>query len=162
MHFTESPLFSEYCRPLGYGEQYLVSATLGFRRFFGSHSGANIAETVIKVLDTYQITSKLGYITTDNATNNDSTLVKLSKLLALRNIPFKLEIMRVRCFGHIINLVVKGFLWGSDWEAFEKEVNQAEEYTMENEKQALKAWRTKGAMGKLHNIGTWILRTPQR
>ena len=30
---------------------------------------------------------------------------------------------------------------------------------MENEKQALKAWRTKGAMGKLHNIGTWIVRT---
>jgi len=106
----------------------LVSATLGFRRFFGSHSGVNIAETVIKVLDTYQITSKLGYITIDNATNNDSALVELSKLLALRNIPFRPEIMRVRCFGRIINLVlVKGFLWGSDWEAFEKEVNQAEE-----------------------------------
>jgi len=41
-------------------------------------------------------------------------------------------------------------------------VNQAEEYTMENEKQALKAWQTKGAMGKVHNIGTWILRNPQR
>ena len=70
--------------------------------------------------------------------------------------------MRVRCFGHILNLVVKAFLWGSDWEAFEKQVDQAEEYTVENEKQALKTWRTKGAMGKLHNIGTWILRTPQR
>jgi len=33
---------------------------------------------------------------------------------------------------------------------------------MENEKQALKAWQTKGAMGKLHNIETWILRTLQR
>ena len=140
----------------------LVSTTLGFRRFFGSHSGANIAETVIKVLDTYQIASKLGYITTDNATNNDSALVELSKLLALRDIKFKPEIMRVRCFGHIINLVVKGFLWGADWEAFEQEVHKEEEYTIEHEKQALKAWRKKGAMGKLHNIGTWILRTPQR
>lgn len=41
-------------------------------------------------------------------------------------------------------------------------VNQAKEYTMENKKQALKAWQTKGAMGKLHNIGMWILRTLQR
>ena len=140
----------------------LCSTTLGFRRFFGSHSGANIAETVLKILDTYEIASKLGYITTDNATNNDSALIELSKSLALRNIPFKPEIMLVRCFGHILNLVVKAFLWGSDWEAFEKQVDQAEEYTVENEKQALKTWRTKGAMGKLHNIGTWILRTPQR
>ena len=85
----------------------LVSAMLGFRRFFGSHSRANIAETLIKVLDTYQITSKLGYITTNNATNNDMALIKLSKLLALQNILFKPEIMRVRCFGHILNLVVK-------------------------------------------------------
>jgi len=140
----------------------LVSATLGFRRFFGPHSGSNIAETVVKILDTYEIASKLGYITTDNATNNDSALVELSKLLAVRQIQFKPEMMRVRCFGHIINLVVKAFLWGTDWEAFERVVNPAEEYTQENEKQALKAWRTKGAMGKLHNIGTWILRTPQR
>jgi len=72
----------------------LASATLGFRRFFAPHiSRGNIAETVIKVLDTYQISSELGYITTDNATNNDSALVELSKLLPLRNIPFKWEIM---------------------------------------------------------------------
>jgi len=30
---------------------------------------------------------------------------------------------------------------------------------MQNEKQALKAWRTNGTIGKLHNIGTLILRT---
>ena len=117
---------------------------------------------MLKVLDTYEIASKLGYIATDNATNNDSPLVELSKTLALRNISLKPEIMRVPCFGHILNLVVKAFLWGSDWEAFEKQVDQAEEYKVENEKEALKIWRTKGAMGKLYNIDTWILRTPQR
>ena len=114
--------------------------TLGVRRFFGSHSGANIAETVLKILDTYEIASKLGYITTDNATNNDSALIELSNSLALRNIPFKPEIMRVRCFGLILNLVFKAFLWGSEWEAFEKQVDQGEEYTVENEKQVLKTW----------------------
>ena len=88
----------------------LRSATLGFRRFFGSHSGANIAETLLKLLDHYAITTKLEYITTDNASNNDSALVELARLLAIRNIQFKPEISRLRCFGHIINLVVKAFL----------------------------------------------------
>jgi len=75
------------------------------------------------VLDHYAITTKLGYITTDNGSNNDSALVELARLLPIRNIQFKPEISRVRCFGHIINLVVKAFLWGSDWEAFENEFN---------------------------------------
>lgn len=66
----------------------------------------------------------------------------------------------MRCFGHIINLVVKGFLWGEDWEAFECEVNS--ECEVGGVSRALKIWRKRGPLGKLHNISTWILRTPQR
>jgi len=66
----------------------------------------------------------------------------------------------VRCFSHIINLVVKGFLWGADWEAFE--ANIACDTDIAKESHLLESWRKKGPMGKLHNIGVWILRTPQR
>ena len=56
--------------------------------------------------------------------------------------------------------MVKGFLWGEDWEAFEGEVNT--ECEVEEASRALKAWRKRGTLGKLHNISTWILRTPPR
>ena len=81
-------------------------------------------------------------------------------MLGKRNIQFNPESSRLRCFGHIINLVVIGFLWGSDWGAFE--INVAHDTDIEKESLLLKSWRKKGPMGKLHNIGTWILRTPQR
>jgi len=112
------------------------------------------------VLDKLEITERIGYITTDNATNNDSALVELGNTLGRRNIVFNPETSRIRCFGHVINLVVKGFLWGSDWEVFE--TNTAYNRDIAKEGDLLQAWRKKGPMGKLHNIGIWILRTPQR
>jgi len=137
----------------------LHSATLGFERFYGPHSGRNIAQSFLRVLDKYKIDTKVGYVTTDNASNNDTALVELGAMLQERNIHFDLITSRVRCFGHIINLVVKGFLWGSDWEAFE--ANIAYNTDIAKELHLLKSWRKKGPMGKLHNIGIWILRTPQ-
>ena len=56
--------------------------------------------------------------------------------------------------------MVKGFLWGEDWEGFEGKVNT--ECEVEDASRALEAWRKRGPLGKLHNISTWILRTPQR
>ena len=100
-------------------EGKLHSTTLGFHRFQGPHSGYNIAQALLVGLDKLEITERIGYITTDNATNNDSALVELGNTLGRRNIVFNPETSRIRCFGHVINLVVKEFLWGSDWEAFE-------------------------------------------
>ena len=141
-------------------EDILHSATLGFYRFLGPCSGYNIVQTLLLVLDNLEIAGKIGDITTDNATNNDSALTELGKMLEKRNIVFNPETSRIRCFGHIINLVVKGFLWGSDWEAFE--TNTAYNTDIGKQGALLQSWRKKGLMGKLHNIGTWILRTPQR
>jgi len=137
----------------------LQSATLGFQRFYGPHSGRNIAQSFLGVLDKYEIGAKVGYVTTDNASNNDTALVELGVMLQERNIHFDPITSRVRCFGHIINLVVKGFLWGADWEAFE--ANIAYDTDIAKESHLLESWRKKGPMGKLHNIGVWILRTPQ-
>ncbi|KAG0633186.1 hypothetical protein HOY80DRAFT_872257, partial [Tuber brumale] len=70
---------------------------------------------------------------------------------------FNAKVSGIRCFRHVINLVVKGFLWGSDWAAFESNIH--EETTSEEAAKSLKSLRSKGPMGKLYNIGTWILRT---
>ena len=136
----------------------LRSSTIAFRRFLGPHSGVNIASTLYEILERYEISEKLGHITTDNAANNDQALVELAILLGNKGIMFNPESSRVRCFGHIINLVVKGFLWGLDWQAFENNIDMS----TEEEERSLKSWRKKGPIGKLHNIGVWILRTPQR
>ena len=135
----------------------LHSTTLGFHRFEGPHSGYNIAQALLVVLDKLEITERIGYITTDNATNNDLALVELGNTLGGRNIVFNPETSRIRCFGHVINPVVKWFLWGSDWEAFE--TNTAYNRDIAKEGDLLQAWRKKGPMGKLHNIRIWILRT---
>jgi len=135
----------------------LQSATHWFERFYGPHSGRNIAQASLGVLDMYEIDTKVGYVTTDNASNNDTALVEFGARLQERNIHFDLITSLVRCFGHIINLVVKGFLWGSDWEAFE--ANIAYNTDIAKESHLLESWRKKGPMGKLHNIGIWILHT---
>ena len=141
-------------------EGQLVAATLGFRRLQGPHSGANQADLIWKILHLYKLTERLGYFTTDNASNNDTALSEIQRLGQLEGIKFDALERRVRCFGHIINLVVKAFLWGAQFEVFEHEVKTLEE--IQHESELLEVWRKRGPLGKLHNIATWILRSPQR
>jgi len=88
----------------------LQSATLGFEHFYGPHSGRNIALSFLGVLDKYEIDTKVGYVTTDNASKNDTAGVELGARLQERKIHFDPITSSVRCFGHIIHLVVKGFI----------------------------------------------------
>jgi len=141
-------------------EGNLIAATLGFQRLQGPHSGANQADLISKMLLSYQLTGKLGYFTMDNASNNDTALAEIQHLSQMEGIKFDANERRVRCFGHIITLVVKAFLWGDKFEKFECEVHTFEEIQQESE--LLQAWRKKGPLGKLYNIATWILRSPQK
>jgi len=112
------------------------------------------------VLEHFELTRKIGYITSDNATNNDTAIAELALYFEEIGVEFNPQQSCVRCFGHIINLVVKAFLWGEDWEAFEAGVSTEPE--IQKAVSLLKLWRKKGPLGKLHNISTCILRTPQR
>ena len=51
----------------------------------------------------------------DNALNNDTTLVKLGKTIG-----FELIQKRLRCMGHIINLIAKSYIFGQDILTFEE------------------------------------------
>jgi hypothetical protein len=134
------------------------SYLIGLRRVKGAHSGENIAEAMIPVLEELQIVSKLGFFICDNASNNDTCIRTL--LRQLRPDIKDPDSRRVRCLGHIINLSAKAFLFGKDPDAFELTTNDAREI---GQLEALRAmWRKLGPVGKFHNTIKFIRITPQR
>jgi hypothetical protein len=75
------------------------------------------------------------------------------------------RVRRVRCCAHILNLAAKAFLLGDDCEAFEAAVDLAEQATVRDETNLAAEqakWRTKGPIGKFHNIVAFIRALPQR
>lgn len=48
-----------------------------------SHSGENIAAQIIKILKSYKILKKVGYITLDNAANMDTAVEEVAEKLGL-------------------------------------------------------------------------------
>ncbi|KAM5527288.1 transposase-like protein [Fusarium oxysporum f. sp. phaseoli] len=64
------------------------------------------------------------------------------------------------CFGHILNLAARAFLWGEDPDSFEREAFT--EAAFQVEERELRLWRKRGAVGKLHNIVRFVRASPQR
>jgi hypothetical protein len=137
---------------------------LGMECFKRPHSGINQAAVIWKILERLKISLSVGYFTTDNASNNDSSLKALVPYFEDVDIPFNPISSRIRCFGHIINLVVKAFLWGNDEELFEisMESNDGSENDLALAEGHLEDWRKCGALGRLHNICVWSLHSPHR
>jgi hypothetical protein len=59
---------------------------------------------------------------------------------------------RLRCIGHIINLVARALLFSDDPDAFKKELNSSPV--------DLRIWRRKGPCGRFHNLNTYIRASP--
>ncbi|KAM4061331.1 restless-like transposase [Hirsutella rhossiliensis] len=112
-----------------------------------SHSGENIAAQILEILESYEILDKVGYITLDNAGNMDTATEEIAEALG-----FDPKKRRVRCFGHVLNLVVKALLFGHKADAFEAEING--EPVLDAVQHEI--WRKKGPVGKLHNLVNWI------
>ncbi|TVY73970.1 hypothetical protein Focb16_v006247 [Fusarium oxysporum f. sp. cubense] len=70
---------------------------------------------------------------------------------------FNKQHRRLRCCGHIINLVARSILFGTDADAFEEDCQADKELQDE-----MRLWRAKGPIGKLHNIAHWVQRSGQR
>jgi len=135
------------------------SVLIGMRRIRGCHSGENIAEAVLAVLKEMGIESNnLGFFTADNATTNDKAI----EFIAAELKPELKDpgMLRVRCLGHIINLLAKAFLFGNDAESFELETSNLREIS--HLEALLAHWRKQGPLGKLHNTLVFIRKTPQR
>lgn len=87
---------------------------LSMKKIEGAHSGDNQAALVMNMLTEYDILNKIGYFTLDNASSNDSALRILAQDLKGLGISFNWKEKRLRCFGHIINLIVKALLYGAN------------------------------------------------
>ena len=131
----------------------LKTVLLAIREIHGPHNGYNIGTKIFEVIEEYGFASKVGYCVTDNATNNDTALKVLAEsLLEIHSIIYDVDSHRLRCLGHIINLVVKALLFESSISADTSPPNvlsgSGDGYT--------------GALRKLHNVVHHIRITPQR
>ncbi|OWT42267.1 restless-like transposase [Pochonia chlamydosporia 170] len=123
---------------------------LGLPELINRHTGANIAAEVLDVISSFSIEDKLGYFTLDNAGNNDTAMEIIG-----RNLGFDPIQRRIRCTGHILNLVVKALLFGKDVEAFEESLVKGELLA----RAAHDEWMKKGPVGKAHNFVVWLHRS---
>lgn len=116
---------------------------LGLPEMCDRHTGENIAATILEIIGEYGLERKVGYFTADNASNNDTAMEAIGTALG-----FPWVERRVRCLGHIINLVVKALLFGQDHDAFERDVSDG----LLTVKREHEQWRKQGPIGKLHNF----------
>ena len=142
-------------------DRKLHGTLLGLRRFHRSQTGINQAEPFWQVIKFYELETKIGYFTHNNGSNNDTALVQIGAYLAEGGIKFDPQERQLRCFGHVINLVVKAFLWGVDTEVLEELGNMDAPEEEDKTIQELQECRKQGSMRKLRNICVWICRTPQ-
>jgi hypothetical protein len=138
-------------------------ALLGLPRLLGAHTGENQGQHLWEVITDYGIQHSLGYFCLDNASNNQTALRYIAgeyKAHTRNGIELNVHQRYVRCYGHILNLVVKVFLYGK--KSAYLAGNMDEKRTIEKENQELDRWRKVGPLGRLRNIIVWIRGSPQR
>jgi hypothetical protein len=117
-----------------------------------SHAGADIAAEVIQVIKDFGISNNLGYFVLDNASNNDTAIETIAEHFELDP-----NQRRLRCAGHVINLIARHLLFGFDKNLFELEGTMPANLKIE-----LQRWRRCGPIGKAHNLIVWTYASPQR
>jgi hypothetical protein len=117
-----------------------------------SHMGVEIADQVISVIEDFNIGDNLGFFVLDNASNNDTAMQAIGNRFG-----FDPQERRLRCAGHVINLIARHLLFG-----FDKNLFELEESLPVNLKEELKRWRRSGPVGKAHNLIVWTYASPQR
>lgn len=149
------------------GSGTLQTHLLALQRITGSHSGDNLAQGIVEVVERFGLAQQLGYFQSDNVDSNDgcisAVLQHFNSGLAAVEITKLKKKRRLRCFGHILNLVAKAFLEGSNKNILQSfdESCQARLDT-EQEEELLRQWRKAGPIGKLHYLVHFIRRSPQR
>ncbi|KAK3896412.1 ribonuclease H-like domain-containing protein [Staphylotrichum tortipilum] len=131
----------------------LAQRLLGLREQHGAHTGLNIASTLAEIASDWEIVDRIGCLVSDNASNNDICGERLFRQIQPDLSVDDANDRRIRCYGHILNLVGRAFLYGEDFESFEQE-SQAYD-AMNRIDDDLRHWRKRGPVGKLHNLVRW-------
>lgn len=126
-------------------EYKLVHCLIGFRSVFGAKSGQATGEITAGVINDYEIGQNLGAFMMDNAKDNDTALKELATRFDI-----DIDFSRLRCLGHVINLVVKALLFGKGVSKVERQLAGA------SDEETFKIWNSHGPIGKLHNICVYV------
>ncbi|KNE97300.1 hypothetical protein PSTG_09411 [Puccinia striiformis f. sp. tritici PST-78] len=92
----------------GTANMRLEAMPLDFIRLSRSHTGEYLATMVSLVVEKFGIQNKICGLVSNNASNNEVMVRELKKLKWPR---FKGEPQWMRCFAHVLNLIVQGILW---------------------------------------------------
>jgi hypothetical protein len=103
------------------------------------HYGHIIARNILDIIHGFQIADKIGYFTLNNAKNNTTIMDTIGHELG-----FYGRSRRGRCIGHVVNLAVKGLLFGNSSDAFEEQFNGSNPLTSR-----ISAMAKKGARGQI-------------
>ncbi|KAG6839368.1 hypothetical protein C0991_003240 [Blastosporella zonata] len=93
--------------------EHFKSELIGFAPIEGNHGGANIAATLMKVVDRYGFRKKLGWITGDNVSVNNkaaSTTQRGAEGVDQKDRAWKARQWHGRCMEHTIHLGAKAFV----------------------------------------------------
>jgi hypothetical protein len=144
------------------GHDYTAKTLLlAIRDITDVHDGKNIGQAVYNTMKEFSICEKIGYFMGDNASNNDTTIQSVNWQLQEDSFDdFQWEERRLRCWGHIMNLVVKALLFSPKVFKLEKERRDGEDIASYEQQQTLR-WRALGAIGKGNNIVKFIRISPQ-
>jgi hypothetical protein len=118
---------------------------LALPRIEGTHNGENLAKGVIEVVERFGFQVKLGCFQADNAENNDTCVTELLRHFNPHLCTAQLDIIRslkrVRCVGHILNLVARAFLDGENREVIKRLAEGSDErLSAEQERVLLNTW----------------------
>jgi hypothetical protein len=139
----------------------VAQALLSLREFRGVHTGEEQAKVFLTVFKEYELQDKIGYFTMDNHEANDTLLAEIARTID----GFDPVAQRLRCNGHVINLIVQAFLFRSKAkiiqqdeqegidEAYERLCRLVEREDHDRTKDDVaKDWQEFGVLGKLHNV----------
>ncbi|KAK7177592.1 hAT family dimerization domain protein [Paraphaeosphaeria sporulosa] len=113
------------------------------------------AQIIYDVAIEYRFTRKLHYFVGDNAANNGITFLRELHDITTEDLYIATN-RRIRCAGHIINLISKALIYGSGVSNFESELAKAspeDQYAM---------FQARGAIGKLHNFVNAVCNSHKR
>jgi hypothetical protein len=153
---------------------HVKTVLLGLRPMYGAHSGVAIAEELLTVMRDFKISDRVGYFVADNASNNDAALRQIAK-----EIDIDPSRQRIRCSAHILNLVAKAILYGTDSDCVADAAKFAPRFDSSESDNALThtdkvaqprnddpaslaVWRKRGALGRCHNLVYHVKGSPRR
>jgi hypothetical protein len=98
----------------------LQHALLAMPELYHGHAGELVAPLIIHTLESYGIEKRLGYVTADDASANDTLCRAIEESLSIRHgVSWDARHNRLRCLGHILNIAVQAFLFCRNEEALD-------------------------------------------